>query len=431
MKYCTAGESHGPALTAIVSDVPAGFELHEEKINDDLKRRQGGYGRGGRMQIEQDRVEILSGVRFGKTLGTPIALRITNKDWENWSDRMALQGDAPSDLMLEQSPRPGHADFVGSLKIGTLDCRDVLERSSARETAARVAAGAVAKAWLANFGVEVSSYVTRIGDVEFSALPDGHNAACFSSEVIEASPVRCPDRATSARMVAAIDAAREVGESLGGWFVLIATGLVPGIGGYAEAKDRLTGRIGGAILSIPAIKGVEFGLGFAAGTLPGSMVHDPIISTRNTGGIKSAGSLGEPAVTSYNIDECACANHFGENGAECASSVASPGKITRASNNAGGLEGGMTTGEPLVIRAVMKPIPTLQKALKTIDLVTHEPREASRERSDVCAVPAAAVVAEAELAMVLADAYMDKFGHDCLVDAKHSFEHYAQRITSH
>jgi chorismate synthase len=343
------------------------------------------------MKIEHDKVRILSGVRFGKTLGSPVALQIDNLDWTTWSSRMAQEGKPPRDLVLEQSPRPGHADLVGALKVNTLDCRNILERASARETAARVAAGAIARAYLAAFGVEIGSYVTRIGDVELPADEIERRDAVFSSTKIEASPVRCPDEATSARMIVAIDAAREKGESLGGWFVVTATGLTPGIGGYAEAEERLTGRIGGALFSIPAIKGVEFGLGFAAGTLPGSKVHDAIIRT----------------------DEAGIFGH-----------------LSRAGNNAGGLEGGMTTGKPLVVRAAMKPIPTMTTPLQTVDLVTRETVEASKERSDVCAVPAAAVVAEAQLALVLADAYMDKFGRDTLSDALQAFESYCARISA-
>ncbi|MDR1082813.1 MAG: chorismate synthase, partial [Coriobacteriales bacterium] len=304
MKYETAGESHGPALIALVSDVPVGFSLSSAAINSDLARRQSGYGRGGRMAIEHDEAQILSGVRFGKTLGTPIALKIDNRDWENWSVRMAQEGKPPHDLTLEQSPRPGHADLAGVLKIDSQDCRDILERASARETAARVAAGAVAKAYLAHFGVELGSYVTRIGDVELPAAKVERKGAVFAQAEVEASPVRCPDEATSARMTAAIDEARAAGESLGGWFNVTATGMPPGIGSYAEADKRLTSRIGGALFSIPAIKGVEFGLGFAAGALPGSQVHDPLIYA------EAAGAFGH---------------------------------IVRASNNAGGLEGGMTT----------------------------------------------------------------------------------------
>lgn len=391
MDYITAGESHGPALITVVSGVPAGFSLTSGTINGDLARRQSGYGRGGRMAIECDRVRIVSGVRFGRTLGTPVALEIENRDWANWTERMAQEGRPPRDLTLEQAPRPGHADLVGALKIGTHDCRDVLERASARETAARVAAGAVAKAYLANFGVEIGSYVTRIGDVEMSASEIERKGGVFSSTKTESSPVRCPDEAASERMTAAIDAAREAGESLGGWFTVTVTGLVPGVGGYAEASKRLTGRIGGALFSIPAIKGVEFGLGFTAGTLPGSRVHDPIIYADEAGPF---------------------------------------GRIGRASNNAGGLEGGMATGEPLIVRAVMKPIPTMTRPLATIDLATHETVEASKERSDVCAVPAVAVVAEAELALVLADAYMDAFGQNSLADALRAFESYVSRIAA-
>jgi chorismate synthase len=391
MKYVTAGESHGPALVVIVSEVPAGFALTSASINNDLRRRQGGYGRGERMKIEHDEVRILSGLRFGKTIGSPIALLIENHDWENWAWRMTHEGRRPHDLASEQSPRPGHADLVGALKIDTNDCRDVLERASARETAARVAAGAVARAYLARFGVEIGSYVTRIGECVLPADEIRRKRGVFSASKVEASPVRCPDETTSAAMVAAIDAAREKGESLGGWCTVTATGLVPGIGGYAEAKDRLTGRVGGALLSIPAIRGVEFGLGFAAGTLPGSQVHDPII---------------------------------------CASEAGAFGPITRASNNAGGLEGGMTTGEPLLVHAAMKPIPSMNKPLMTINLATREPVEASKERSDTCAVPAAAVVAEAQVALVLADAYMEKFGRDTLEDALNSFKVYSARIAT-
>jgi chorismate synthase len=391
MRYVTAGESHGSALVVIVSEVPAGFTLTSAAINGDLARRQCGYGRGGRMQIEHDEVRILSGLRFGKTLGTPIALLIENRDGENWSERMAQEGRPPRDLTLEQAPRPGHADLVGALKTGTDDCRDVLERASARETAARVAAGAVARAYLAHFGVEVSSYVTRIGEVELPLAKIERKGGVFSTTKIEASPVRCPDEETSARMVAAIDAAREAGESLGGWFTVAVTGLVPGIGGYAEATQRLTGRVGGALLSIPAIRGVQFGLGFEAGRLLGSQVHDPITYADEAGPF---------------------------------------GRIVRASNNAGGLEGGMTTGEPLIVHAAMKPIPTLATPLKTINLATHEAVDASKERSDVCAVPAAAVVAEAQCALVLADAYGDKFGRDTLSDALRAFESYVVRVAA-
>jgi len=389
MDYITAGESHGPSLITLVRGVPADVALSSAAINADLRRRQSGYGRGGRMAIETDTVRIISGLRFGRTLGSPIALEIENKDWENWSQRMAHEGPPPTDLVLEQSPRPGHADLVGAMKLNTTDCRNILERASARETAARVAAGSVAKAVLAPFGVEINSYVVRIGDVELPQEEIARKAAVFSAERIESSPVRCPHAQTSDAMVKAIDAAREAGTSLGGWFVVTATGLVPGIGGFAEARLRLTSRIGSAFFSIPAIKGVEFGLGFTAGTLPGTLVHDPILFA--------------PYMS---------------------------GRIqpVRASNNAGGLEGGMTTGETLIVRAAMKPIPTMTSPLATVDLITRESVAASKERSDICAVPAAAVVAEAELAFVLADVYLEKFGHDVMGDILAAFKHYVTRI---
>ncbi len=409
MKYVTAGESHGQALVTIITDVPAGIRLSSANIDSDLARRQRGYGRGGRMKIETDKANILSGVRFGKTLGTPIALQIINRDWENWTKVMAVEGEPPEDLIREQNPRPGHADLVGAMKIGSRDCRDILERASARETAARVAAGAVAKAYLAAYGVSVGSYVTRIGDVKMPDAALEGMAGVFESKDVEESPVRCPDVTTSENMAAAIDSARENGESLGGWFTVTATGLVPGIGGYAEASERLTSRIGAAILSIPAIKGVEFGLGFTSGTLPGSQVHDAIIPPQIDGE-----SRFEEFDKSNVIRYSAINAH-----------------IRRATNNAGGLEGGMTNGEPLIVNAVMKPIPTLTKPLKTINLRTHEPVDASKERSDVCAVPAAAVVAEAEVAMVLANAYMDKFGRDDMTSAVWAFRTYYESVRAY
>ena len=390
MDYITAGESHGPSLITIVRGIPADVALSSATINADLKRRQSGYGRGGRMAIESDTVRVISGLRFGRTLGSPIALEISNKDWENWSERMAQEGPLPADLALERSPRPGHADLVGALRNNSTDCRNILERASSRETAARVAAGAVAKAVLAPFGVEIRSYVRRIGDVELPREEIVRKASVFSSERIESSPVRCPHEETSKAMTKAIDEAREAGVSLGGWFVVTVTGLVPGIGGYAEARTRLTGRIGGALFSIPAIKGVEFGLGFGAGCLPGNLVHDEIV---------------------------------------CLPQLSGRIQPVRATNNAGGLEGGMTTGETLVVQAAMKPIPTMASPLATVDLVTREVVKASKERSDICAVPAAAVVAEAEVALVLADAYLDKFGHDVMSDMLSAFEHYVTRIT--
>jgi len=380
MRYITAGESHGRALTAIVSGVPAGVPIDTSSVDADLARRQRGYGRGGRQAIETDRVTVLSGVRFGYTIGSPVALTVTNRDWDNWLDVMSVSGEKPEGIR-ETQPRPGHADLTGVLKIGSDDTRDVLERASARETAARVAAGGVAKAFLGELGVSVISFVDSIGDVTMS----GPMPAEANVEDIEASAVRCPDPAATERMKAAIDNARADGESLGGTFVVVASGLVPGVGTYAEAAGRLDARLAAAVVSIPAIKGVEFGDGFALGARPGSQAHDALRF--------------EPGVG-----------------------------IVRDTNHAGGLEGGMTNGEPLIIRAVMKPIPTLMRPLPSVDIDTMESIDASKERSDVCAVPAAGVVAEAEVAMTLAAAYMDKFGHDTLSDIQGALAAYMDRI---
>lgn len=380
IRVTTAGESHGSAVLAVLEGIPAGVEITGEGVDRDLARRQAGYGRGGRQQIEHDRVRILSGVRAGRTLGSPIALLVPNRDAENWLDVMAVDGPASEPLT---QPRPGHADLAGVQKIGTGDVRDVLERASARETAARVAAGAVCRALLDDFGVSVHSYVSRIGDEALDAEPD---PGTIDWEGVEASPVRCPDPEVGERMVAAIDAAREDGDSLGGRLVVVATGVVPGVGGYATAAERLDGRLAGAMASIPAIKAVESGSGTAFAALRGSEAHDEILP--------------------------------GEDG----------GAPTRRSNRAGGLEGGMTNGEPLIVAATMKPIPTLMRPLATVDLATGEPADAAKERSDVCAVPAAAVVCEAEVCRVLADAYLDKLGGDAVADSAEALAAYRRRI---
>ena len=385
MHYITAGESHGPCLTAIVDGVPAGLKLSDTQINADLARRQAGYGRGGRQRIERDTVEVTSGVRFGRTLGTPVSLVVRNRDWQNWTDRMAPFGDAPADLLREVTPRPGHADLVGALKIDTDDCRNILERASARETAARVAAAGVAREFLADLGVEVFSYVVSIGEARFEEEDPFMTAPDYKPLAIEMSDVRCPDEEATEAMKAAIDRAKEAGESLGGTFRVVATGLLPGVGGYATADDRLTSRLGGALFSIPAVKGVEFGLGFEVARRPGSQVHDPIVLDEQAG-------------------------------------------FVRSSNNAGGLEGGMTTGMPLIVTAAMKPIPTLMAPLGTVSLDTLEAEKASKERSDVCAVPACAVVAESEVAFVLAEAYLQKFGRDNMADIKAAVKAYRQRL---
>ncbi len=379
MEFVTAGESHGPALTAIVTGVPAGVHVSQEAINLDLARRQKGYGRGGRMLIETDTAAVQSGVRFSKTLGTPVTLQVVNDDHVNWAGRMDVFGDAPANLKREVCPRPGHADLVGMLKTDTDDARDILERSSARETAARVAAGAIAKAFLREMGVEVYSYVKRIGSVELA------EQGPFERDAIEASECRCPSAQITQQMKDAIDAAKATGESLGGECVVVAEGLVCGLGSYNSGPARLTSKLGAACFAIPAIKGVEFGLGFESAVLAGSKVHDGIVWGEGSG--------------------------YGRSG-----------------NNAGGLEGGMTTGQPLVITLAMKPIPTLMQPLDTVNTDTHEPVKASKERSDTCAVPAMGVVAEAEVAMVLADAYTQMFGDNCLADVIERRDAYLARI---
>ncbi|MDA3935499.1 MAG: chorismate synthase [Actinomycetota bacterium] len=383
MRYTTSGESHGRVLTAIVTGVPAGIPVDQSAIDSDLARRQVGYGRGGRMRIETDTASILSGVRFSRTIGSPVALAISNRDWDNWTDVMSVQGE-PIDSVRVTAPRPGHADLAGVLKTCSNDVRDVLERASARETAARVAAGAIAKAFLRQVDVEVGSFVFSIGG---AAMDTPLDASEVDPSLVEASDVRCPDAEASVRMRAAIDAAHTDGESLGGLFYVTATGLVPGLGGYAEAASRLDARLAAAAMSIPAIKGLEFGDGFAAAKRPGSQVHDAIA-------------------------------HDGPRG------------FYRKTNHAGGLEGGMTNGEPLIMRLAMKPIPTLMRPLASVDLDSHEVIDASKERSDVCAVPAAAVVAEAEVALVLADSYLQKFGCDCVEDIVTALRAYESRIRS-
>ena len=375
MEFVTAGESHGPALTAIVSGMPAGVHVDEEALNADLARRQKGYGRGGRQTIETDTVRVTSGLRFSTTLGTPIGLEVANADYDNWAGRMDVFGERPEDLVREVCPRPGHADLVGMLKMGSDDARNILERSSARETAARVAAGGLARALLGELGVRVRSFVKRIG-------PAGLPKDCdMDWGCVETTSCSAPCEEANAAFEKAIDEAREEGDSLGGEFTVVVDGLVPGLGSFSSGPARLSSRLGAAVFSIPAIKGVEFGMGFRVARRPGSKVHDAIFYEQEKG-------------------------------------------YARATNRAGGLEGGMTTGEQLFLTAAMKPIPTMAKPLATVNTDTHEHTLASKERSDVCAVPAAAVVAEAEVAFVLADAYLDKFGHDNIHDiiaARHAY----------
>lgn len=385
MEYVSAGESHGPALTAIVTGVPAGLSISEKNINSDLARRQGGYGRGGRQKIEKDRVQVLSGVRFGKTLGSPVCLSIKNDDWENWTDRMAVFGGEPADLVREVTPRPGHADLLGVLKNDQTDCRNILERSSARETAIRVAASGIAREFLAEVGVEVYSYVVSIGGVGMIEEDPMRDAADYRPLAIEMSELRCPDEEATEAMKARIDEAKELGQSLGGTFRVVVNGLLPALGGFEEARNRLTSKLGGALFSIPAIKGVEFGIGSKNAEVLGHEAHDEIYLDKKKG-------------------------------------------FMRRTNRAGGLEGGMTTGMPLIMTAAMKPIPTQIDPLNTVNIDTLEVDKASTERSDVCAVPAASVVAEAEVAFIIAQAYLDKFGSDNMTDIKANIESFKKRI---
>jgi chorismate synthase len=371
LRYLTAGESHGPALTAVIEGMPAGLELSSEYINRQLARRQQGYGRGGRMKIETDQAEILSGVRGGKTLGSPISLQIKNRDWENWSQIMA-SGEADLASRRVTVPRPGHGDLAGHIKYGHEDLRNILERASARETAARVAACTVGRKLIEHFGMEIYSHVVQIGSVQ--AKPA--NLPEIIARVPQ-SEMMCADPEAEALMKQEIDQARERGDSLGGIFEIIVCHVPIGLGSHVHWDRKLDGRLAGALMSIQAIKGVEIGLGFAAATLPGSQVHDEIFA--GEGGFK------------------------------------------RGSNNAGGLEAGMTNGQNLVLRAAMKPIATLYQPLRSVSLESGQAAQAAVERSDICAVPAAAVVGEAVTAFELAAAFLEKFGGDSIPEIESRF----------
>ncbi len=372
LRFLTAGESHGPALSVVVEGLPAGLSVDMEALTSDLRRRQGGYGRGGRMKIETDSVEVLSGVRHGHTLGSPVTLQIRNRDFENWQDVMSPAPQPPEARKRRalKHPRPGHADLAGAIKFLTDDLRNVLERASARETAARVAAGALARALLRASGVEVRSHVLRIGEA-FVASPDP--IAWDALDAVEASPVRCVDENAAQAMVAAIDTAKRNGDSVGGVFEVIVKGLPGGLGSFGQWDRRLDGRVAQALMSIHAVKAVSLGSGFEAGATSGARFHDEILYDDERG-------------------------------------------LHRGSNRAGGLEGGVTNGEELRAQAVVKPIPTLLIGLRSIDMPTKQPRTASVERSDTCVVPAAGVVGEAMLSLVLADALLEKCGGDSLVE---------------
>ena len=413
-RFLTAGESHGKGLIAIVEGMVADLRLEEEYINKELKRRQQGYGRGARMAIEDDRAEIISGVRYGLTMGSPIAMLVPNKDWQNWQETMNV---APVSKEAEPVtiPRPAHADLAGVTKYGLKDIRPIIERASARETAARVAVGAIAKRFLEEFGVAIHSHTTAIGQsrckpLDYSVIA---NTAEQSKEVqdkpgfidwqqVEDSPVRCADSGVEKKMMAAIDEAKASGDTMGGVFELIATGVPIGLGSHVQWDRRLDGRIAQAIMSINAVKGVEIGLGFALGELKGSEAHDAI-EPHPPVNEKSSSSL-RGAVARQSLP------------------------WRHSSNYTGGIEGGISNGEPVVVRAAIKPIATLSNPLPSIDLSNNQPVKARYERSDVCVVPAAGVIGEAMLAIVLADAFLEKFGGDNLKETLVNYRNYQLSI---
>lgn len=391
IRFTTAGESHGPALVSILEGIPAGLLLLAEDVNAQLARRQQGYGRGRRMQIEKDAVEFLAGVRAGETIGTPIALLIHNRDWKNWQEIMdpaPREDEAPDGLRKRAvtRPRPGHADLTGLLKYDRDDARDILERASARETTARVAAAAVCRKLLAEFGVRIGSHVVHLGGVDArrpDPMPEDVNAAA------DASTLRTLDPEAETAMIARIDDVKRAGNTLGGICEIVVDGLPVGLGSHVSWDRKLDGRIAAAIMSIPAVKGVEIGMGFEAARVTGAEVHDEI---------------------------------------ELAPGRTRAGNVRRKTNRAGGLEGGMTSGEPLVVRAAMKPISTLMRPLATVDVATSETAAAVAERSDVTAVPAMGVIAEGMLALVLANAFAEKFGGDSLEEMRRNYDAYVSHI---
>jgi chorismate synthase len=384
LRYLNGGESHGKCLIAVLEGLPAGVPLTGDMINRDLARRQKGYGRGGRMRIEEDRVEFVSGVRKGFSLGTPLGLLVANKDWENWKEVMAVEpGPVPPEKVVTR-PRPGHADLVGAIKYGHRDVRNVLEKASARETAIRVAVGGVAKALLGHFAMQVVSYTTEIGGVIAPPADDPLRA----HELAEASEVRCHDPGAAAQMIERIRGAKHRGDTLGGVFEVVVTNPPIGLGSYAQWDRRLGARLAMAAMSIQAMKGVEIGMGFEAARRFGSEVHDEIYY--------------DPTLS----------------------------KFVRKTNNAGGLEGGITNGESIVVRVAMKPISTLYSPKKSVDIVTKEPFDATVERSDICTVPAAGVVGEAVIAFEMANAMLEKFGGDTLEEMKRNYDAYLSYVKS-
>ncbi|MGE5854489.1 MAG: chorismate synthase [Deltaproteobacteria bacterium] len=397
LRYLTAGESHGPCLTMIIDGVPAGFPIQIEKINRDLWRRQQGYGRGGRMLIEKDEAQVRSGIRWGETIGAPVALGIENRDWKNWTKKMSALPEDRDDKIAVTKPRPGHADLNGALKYDRSDIRDILERASARETVARTAVGSFAKQLLAPFDIRVMGYIRSIGNVaaDLSRL-SFHEIYARSDE----SPVRTADADAEEKMIALIEECKREGNTLGGIFEIVVLGLPPGLGSHTQWDRKLDGRLARALMSIQAMKGVEIGLGFEMARRRGSQVHDEIFFDPS----KDV-SEGTPRVV--------------------------PTGFYRGSNNSGGTEGGMSNGAPLVARVAMKPISTLMSPLQSVDLRSKQPADASVERSDVCAAPAAAVVGESVVAFEIARAFLEKFGGDSLREVRRNYENYLEQIKSY
>jgi chorismate synthase len=384
LRFLTAGESHGPCLTAIIEGCPAGFAIDIDAVNLDMRRRMMGYGRGGRMKIEQDTAELRSGVRFGETLGSPITLMVENRDWKNWEKKMSSRPEDRDAQIAVTRPRPGHADLAGALKYDHDDVRNVLERASARETAARVAVGGIAKCLLRPFGIAVRAWVAEIGDVVANHAGLDPEAIFAAAEV---SAVRVADAHAERKIIAAIDECKQRGDTLGGIVEVVTTGLPPGLGSHVHWDRKLDGRLAHALMSIQAVKGVEIGLGFETARRPGSAVHDEI--------------------------------YFDESRRE----------FVRRTNMAGGTEGGMTSGAPLVVRVAFKPLATLMKPLHSVDIATKAEAKGAIERSDVCAIPAAAVIAEAVVAFVIADVFLEKFGGDSLQEITRNYQGYRQQIS--
>jgi chorismate synthase len=394
LRYFTAGESHGPCLTMIIDGVPAGFTVHPEKINHDLWRRQQGYGRGGRMLIERDEIQIRSGVRWGETLGSPVSFGIENRDWKNWTKKMSAAPEDRDDKIAVTKPRPGHADLNGVLKYDRSDIRDILERASARDTVSRTAVGSFCKQLLSPFGIRVMGYIRSIGNITSKLDGLSYEETYARSED---SPVRTADSAAEEKMIGLIEECKREGNTLGGVFEIVALGLPPGLGTHTQWDRKLDGRLAQALMSIQAIKGVEIGLGFEMARRRGSQVHDEIFFDP-----AKMVSEGTPRIV--------------------------PTGFYRGSNNSGGTEGGMSNGAPLVVRVAMKPISTLMSPLQSVDLRSKQPTDASVERSDVCAAPAAAVVGESVVAFELANVFVEKFGGDSLREIRRNYETYLEQI---